>query len=106
MVTETGCAGVMIARAARDNPYIFSGDLIPTLPERVNLARDHLDMMVEYKGEKIGVMEMRKFFASYFKGFPNASHLRNRLVQVEFVTQAQQIFDEWLVDPDRHSHDV
>ena len=106
MVTETGCAGVMIARAARDNPYIFSGDLIPTLPERVNLARDHLDMMVEYKGEKIGVMEMRKFFASYFKGFPNASHLRNRLVQVEFVTQAQQIFDEWLVDPERHSHDV
>ena len=49
MVEETGCAGVMIARAARDNPYIFSGARIPTFDERVRLARDHLGMMVEYK---------------------------------------------------------
>lgn len=106
MVKETGCAGVMIARAARDNPYIFSGDLMPSFSERVELARDHLGMMVEYKGEQVGVMEMRKFFASYFKGFPNASHLRTSLVQVDTVTQAHRILDEWLADSDRHSHDA
>ncbi|MCY4544632.1 MAG: tRNA dihydrouridine synthase DusB [Gemmatimonadetes bacterium] len=106
MVDETGCAGVMIARAARDNPYIFSGDVTPTFSERVRLARDHLGMMVEYKGEKVGVMEMRKFFASYFKGFPNASHLRTSLVQVDTVTQAHRILDDWVADSDRHSHDA
>ena len=106
MVDETGCAGVMIARAARDNPYIFSGDVTPSFSERVRLARDHLGMMVEYKGEKVGVMEMRKFFASYFKGFPNASHLRTSLVQVDTVTQAHRILDDWVTDSDRHSHDA
>lgn len=106
MVEETGCAGVMIARAARDNPYIFSGARIPTFTERVRLARDHLGMMVEYKGEKVGVMEMRKFFASYFKGFPNASHLRTNLVQVDTVTQAHRILDEWVTDSDRQSYDA
>ena len=62
MVKETNCAGVMIARAARDNPWIFSGDGVPDFLERVEMAKDHLQMMVEYKGQKIGVLEMRKFY--------------------------------------------
>jgi len=95
MVKETNCAGVMIARAARDNPWIFSGDGVPDFLERVEMAKDHLQMMVEYKGEKIGVLEMRKFFASYFKGFPNASHLRSALVQVDTIAQAHEILDLW-----------
>ena len=47
--------------------------------------------MVEYKGEFVGVREMRKFFASYFKGFPNASRLRTALVQVETVEEAIEV---------------
>ncbi len=106
MASQTGCAGVMIARAARENPYIFSGDLVPSFFERITLARNHLDMMVDYKGEKVGVIEMRKFFASYFKGFPNASSLRSTLVQVETVKHAHDIFDEWITNLGRHLHGV
>lgn len=95
MTRETGCAGVMIARAARDNPWIFTGGDEPTFLERIEMVKDHLRMMVEYKGEKVGVMEMRKFFASYFKGFPNASHLRSALVLVDTVQQAHDILDAW-----------
>lgn len=95
MVRETGCDGVMIARAARDNPWIFSGEWTPTFSERIALAREHLNMMVEYKGEFFGVLEMRKFFASYFKGFPNAAKLRTALVQTESVEETHEILDAW-----------
>ena len=95
MVRETGCDAVMIARATRDNPWIFSGGWTPTFSERIGLAGDHLRMMVEYKGEYVGVREMRKFFASYFKGFPNASKLRSTLVRVETVEEAHQVLDAW-----------
>lgn len=95
MVKETSCAGVMIARAARDNPWIFTGGGVPTFLERIEMVKDHLQMMVAYKGEKVGVLEMRKFFASYFKGFPHASHLRSALVQVDTREQAHEILDLW-----------
>ncbi|MBM3265631.1 MAG: tRNA-dihydrouridine synthase [candidate division Zixibacteria bacterium] len=95
MARETGCDGVMIARAALEQPWVFSGDWHPTFIERIGLAKDHLAMMTEYKGERVGVMEMRKFFASYFKGFPNASHLRGSLVRVETTEQVHGILDEW-----------
>lgn len=95
MVRETGCDAVMIARAARDSPWIFTGDWTPTFSERVDLAKEHLRMMVAYKGEDVGVREMRKFFAAYFKGFPNASRLRSALMQVETVQQTHDVLYGW-----------
>jgi tRNA-dihydrouridine synthase B len=95
MVQETGCDGVMIARAACEKPWIFTGDWHPTFPERIALAKEHLGMMTEYKGEKVGVVEMRKFFASYFKAFPHASHLRNALVQATTVEEVDRVLAEW-----------
>lgn len=96
MVRETGCDAVMIARAARDCPWIFSGPGVPSLVERIALAKEHLRLMVEYKGEVVGVREMRKHFASYFKGFPNASKLRSTIVLVETVEEAHRVLDGWL----------
>lgn len=95
MTDKTGCDGVMIARAARDTPWIFTGDWTPDFGERIQLAKDHLKMMVDYKGEFVGVREMRKFFASYFKGFPNASKLRSAMVLVESVNEAHEVLDQW-----------
>ena len=95
MTAETGCDGVMIARAARDSPWIFTGDWTPTFSERIELAKDHLKMMVEYRGEGIAIREMRKFFSSYFKGFANASKLRSAMVLVESVDEAHQILADW-----------
>ena len=95
MTRETGCDGVMIARAARDAPWIFTGDWTPTFSERIILAKEHLKMMVDYRGEFVGIREMRKFFASYFKNFPNASKLRSRMVLGESVDEAHHILHEW-----------
>lgn len=95
MQQETGCDGVMIARAATERPWVFGGPWQPTFLERINVAKDQIAMMVAYKGERIGVMEMRKFLASYFKGFPNASQLRSELVRVETVDQAHSVLEDW-----------
>lgn len=93
MLEETSCDGVMIGRAAIGNPWIFrrcaeavaSGRVPPEpgLDERIATAIEHLDLMVEAKGERRGVMEMRKHLVAYFRGFPGAAHLRSELVRME-----------------------
>ncbi|HEY6951766.1 MAG TPA: tRNA-dihydrouridine synthase, partial [Bacteroidota bacterium] len=93
---ETGCDGVMIARGAINNPWIFrqakhflrTGELPvqPTLDERIALLNEHLDLCVDYKGERGAVIEFRKHYAGYLKGFPNASKTRIELMQ--FVEKA------------------
>lgn len=93
MLEETSCDGVMIGRAAVGNPWIFgrcaeavaSGRVPPApgLDARISTAIDHLDLMVETKGERRGVLEMRKHFVAYFRGFPGAAHLRSELVRME-----------------------
>lgn len=85
-----GVDGVMIGRASIGNPWIFreikhyiaTGEELakPTLAERVEAARDHLQMSVEWKGERLGVLEMRRHYAPYFKGIPNFKEYRKKLV--------------------------
>jgi tRNA-dihydrouridine synthase B len=93
MLSKTSCDGVMIGRAAVGNPWVFrecaellaSGHVPPPpeLRERITTVIDHLDMMVESKGERRGVFEMRKHIVAYFRGFPGASRLRSELVRME-----------------------
>ncbi len=93
MLEETGCDAVMIGRAAVGNPWLFAraAELIATgkargessLAERIALAIEHLDLMVEAKGERLGVMEMRKHIVAMLKGFPGAVELRRELVIME-----------------------
>ena len=89
MKEETGCDSVMVARAAKGNPWIFReikaglrGDTIPPRPsieEIIDMMKRHIELMVRLKGEYIGVREMRKHIAWYTEGIKNSTRLR-RLV--------------------------
>lgn len=93
---DTGCDGVMIGRGAIDNPWIFSdvkyyfitGELAPSrsLAERIDICIELLRSSADFKGERRGVIEMRKFYSGYLRGIPNASKLRNYLMQFVEVT--------------------
>lgn len=85
MMEETGCDGVMVARGAQGNPFIFREILaamqgkevvLPTVGEKLDVALAHLSAMVLNKGEKRGVIEMRKHVAWYLKGCPMAAKVR------------------------------
>ncbi len=86
LLDYTGCDAVMIGRAAEGNPWIFgrtihyinTGELLPepTIKEKLNLAIKHLDMLVKYKGEHIGVREMRRHMGKYIKGIPHSAETR------------------------------
>jgi nifR3 family TIM-barrel protein len=91
MVEETGCAGVMIGRAALGNPWIFREIhrrrgreewSRPGPRERLEGARRHFDLAVSLKGRN-GLFEMRKQLAFYLKGFPGAREVRDRINRTE-----------------------
>jgi tRNA-dihydrouridine synthase B len=87
LLEETGCDGVMIGRGALGNPWVFrevshflaTGRELagPGAEERINVAIEHLLHLVNYKGEVVGVREMRKHAAWYIKGLPGAAEMRN-----------------------------
>ncbi len=91
MFEQTGCDAVMIGRGAIHNPWIFyqakkylkSGVVPPppTLEDKIDLLIDHLKYSVEYKGERKGVIEMRKHFSGYLKGIPHIAGFRLKLMQ-------------------------
>ena len=85
-----GVDGIMIGRATYGHPWIFrevkhylsTGELLPPMnvAERVELAKSHLAKSIELKGDKVGVFEMRRHLANYFKGIPDFKPYRLRLV--------------------------
>jgi tRNA-dihydrouridine synthase B len=85
-----GVDGIMIGRASIGYPWIFreikhyfkTGALLPppTVEERVNAARQHLRHSLEWKGPKLGVLEMRRHYSNYFRGFPGIKQYRMQLV--------------------------
>jgi len=91
IIEESGCDGVMIGRGAIENPWIFrqtkfyfeTGELMPeaTVQERIALCIEHLQLAVEYKGERRGVIEMRKHYSGYLYGIPNVVKFRISLMQ-------------------------
>lgn len=93
MMDETSCDAVMIGRGAVGNPWLFRRAVglerdgvdpgPPSLDDRVRVAIEHLDLMVEAKGESRGVMEMRKHLVAYLRGAPGAARLRAELVRME-----------------------
>lgn len=97
---STGCDGVMVARGALYNPWIFreikhymnTGNPFPepTLDERVQLLLEHLSLSVQHKGERRGVIEFRKYYSGYFHRFPGAAKLRAALMQ---DTEVKHIHD-------------
>lgn len=85
-----GIDGIMIGRASIGHPWIFreikhylaTGEILPppTVEERVDAARKHLINSVNWKGNKLGIVEMRRHYTNYFRGFPNIKPFRTQLV--------------------------
>ena len=101
MLDETGCAAVMIGRAARGNPWIFrevnhyleTGQQMtrPVNSEIVRMVLRHAEMMREYKGEKIGIQEMKGHASWYLQGFPGASKLRARVNTMQSIDELEDL---------------
>ncbi len=99
-----GVDGVMIGRASIGYPWIFreikhflaTGLHIdpPTLAERVEAAREHLQMGLEWKGERLGVVEMRRHYANYFRGIKDFKDFRIKLVTEESPVVLHALLDE------------
>lgn len=100
MKNRFGVDGVMIGRAAIGYPWIFreikhflkTGQLLspPTLQERLDVCHTHLLKSIEWKGEKLGILEMRRHYANYFKGMENFKEHRLKLVTFDYY---QEILD-------------
>ncbi len=104
-----GVDGVMIGRATYGRPWIFreirhfldTGELLPqpSVVERVEIARRHLLKSVEVKGEKVGVLEMRRHLSCYFKGLPDFKETRLRLVTLtdvgELLATLDTVAERW-----------
>lgn len=99
-----GIDGLMIGRAAIGYPWIFNeikhyfetGEILPlpNLDDRVETAKKHLKFSVEWKGEKLGIFEMRRHYTNYFRGIPHFKPYRTRLVEGENYQAVLDTLDE------------
>lgn len=99
-----GLDGIMIGRAAIGYPWIFNEIKhffqtgqhlpVPTLVDRVEAARNHLLWSMEWKGERLGIVEMRRHYTNYFKGIPNFKEYKNRLVTTDDREALLGVFEE------------
>lgn len=96
--------GMMIGRASIGYPWIFNeikhylatGEKLaaPTLDERIAVAKKHLDFSVEWKGEKLGILEMRRHYTNYFRGMPNFKQYRTDMVTSETYEEVCAILNQ------------
>ena len=103
MLDETGCDGVMIARGAQGNPWLFSrtihyletGELLPepSSEEKVGAAIYHAERLVDYKGEFIGVREARKHVCWYIKGIYGAAEAKTLINRAETLVEMKGILE-------------
>ncbi len=103
MFEQTGCDSVMIGRGAIHNPWIFrdikslmkKGTLpdAPDISERVEILKKHYRYNVEYKGERTGVIEMRKHLSGYLKGLPHIAKFRLSLMQYQTLRPVMERLD-------------
>jgi nifR3 family TIM-barrel protein len=99
-----GVDGVMIGRAAIGYPWIFSeikhyintGEMLgaPTIEQRVAVCKKHLQKSVEWKGEGVGMLEMRRHYTSYFKGLNHFKDFRTKLVTTNSLVDLYEIIEE------------
>ena len=104
MRDDYGLDGAMIGRASIGNPWFFkqvkhffeTGNHLPepTIKDRTEMARRHLKMAIEWKGEKLGVFETRRHYTNYFKGIPHFKEYRQRMVTSDDSVDVFAVFDE------------
>lgn len=99
-----GVDGLMIGRASIGYPWFFNevkhfhktGEHLPkpTLQERVDVTRRHLDMSIKWKGEKLALVEMKRHYTNYFKGIPHFKPYRTKLVTTFDLNEIYDTLDE------------
>jgi tRNA-dihydrouridine synthase B len=99
-----GVDGIMIGRAAIGYPWIFNeikhflctGEHLPppTIEQRCAAIRDHLVRSLEWKGPVVGILEMRRHYTNYLKGFPHIKEFRNQLVQLKTFEEIEAVLGE------------
>ncbi len=103
MRDEFGLDGAMIGRASIGNPWFF-GQVKhyfktkehlppPTIKDRVEMARRHLQMAIDWKGDKLGVFETRRHYTNYFKGIPYFKEYRLQMVTLDNASEVFEVFD-------------
>ena len=104
MMNQTGCDGVMIGRGAQGNPWIFS-ELVeyektgkiperPSMEEIKKMILRHAQLQLQYKGEYLGIREMRKHVSWYTSGLPNSARLRAEINAVESYEQLESLLND------------
>lgn len=105
MLEYTKCDAILIGRGSMGNPWIFKRilkllkgkeDEAPGKDEIIYLAIRHLDMVCDYKGERVGVNEMRKHISSYLKGLKNSSQLKNLINKTNDREKVKEILLDYL----------
>ena len=106
MIEIAGVDGVMIGRAARANPWMIkqtghdleTGELLPenTVPEKIDIAKTHLDRLANLKGESVATKEFRKLAAYYLKGIPRATKTKVAINESTTVSQVNEILDQFV----------
>lgn len=103
---SSGCDGIMVGRGALGNPwllpriqyYLSTGELLPepTIAEKVRIASFHFDLLLEFKGKRIGLNEMRKHAAWYVKGLKHAAQMRDAIMSAKSPQEMKEIFKQIL----------
>jgi len=106
MFEHTGCDAIMIGRGAQGNPWIFGriihylqiGELLPEVSneEKFNMIKRHMDMLIEEKGERTAILEMRKHIAWYIKGMHGASYIRDKVFRLESRDEVIRVLKEYM----------
>ena len=104
MRDKYGLDGAMIGRASIGYPWFFNEvkhffknkahKNPPTMLERINMAERHLKMSIDWKGEKLGVLETRRHYSNYFKNIPNFKQFRTKMVTTDHSTELFELFDQ------------
>ncbi len=99
-----GVDGIMIGRASIGYPWIFneikhflaSGEFInpPTFQERLDAIEEHLNFSIQWKGEKVGIAEMKRHYGNYFKGIPHFKTYKSALVMANELVEVKEIIRE------------
>ncbi len=106
MFEQTGVDGIMIGRGCLGNPWLFkkiqyyleNGEKMPEVSpqEKLNVIKEHFNLLLKYKGEYTATREIRKHISWYIKGLPGSSGIRDRINRVENQNEFYEIINEYL----------
>lgn len=102
MLSETGCDGILVGRGAEGNPFVFA-EILAGLegrpyekPDKEDICKviiEHADLQLKYKGEYLGIREMRKHLSWYIKGFEGACALRRQINEMESMDELKAVVE-------------